>query len=244
MDTFSVAGHRVVAYLPAVYNAEPQGRFPVVYFLHGFPGNPEQWFGSGAQLPAVLDQLIDDHKLPPLIAVMPDGNGVHLSDTEWGNTAAGDRVETWLVNRVVSAVDARYGGLGATYRGIAGFSAGGFGAVNLAVRHPSVFRWAASWSGLFTARSDIFGAAAKANSPQLTGPHLPVAQRMPLYVADGEGDLDFRAETQRFVATLRQAGWSPLKAESVGGGHGWEAWRAEMVDSLVWLGALWGPHPG
>jgi S-formylglutathione hydrolase FrmB len=175
---------------------------------------------------------------------MPDGNGEHLSDTEWGNSVAGDLVEDWLVAQVVPNIDARYRTRGASYRGIAGFSAGGFGAVNLAVRHPSLFRWTASWSGLFTARPDIFGSTADANSPELTVTHLPAAQRMPMYIADGQDDTEYRAETQRFVATLRQARWAPIQAETVAGGHGWEAWRVEIVNSLTWLGTLWGPQLG
>jgi enterochelin esterase-like enzyme len=244
VESMLVGGRQVETYVPAAYDASPGRALPVLYFLHGYPGNGGHWVGSGAQLPGVLDQLIASHALPPVIAVMPTGNGQVLSDAEWGNTARGDRVESWLVGDVVPTIDRRYRTLGAPFRGIAGLSAGGFGAVNLAMRHPDLFRWAASYSGYFVARQDIFGSATAANSPETTAGQLGVAARMPLYVGIGDADREYMAANQRFIGQLERLGWQPLLHETVVGGHGWEAWRAEMTRSLQWLGTLWGPAPG
>jgi hypothetical protein len=93
IDTLVVGGRHVDAYIPAAYDASPTRAFPVLYFLHGYPGYGKQWEGSGAQLPGVLDQLIASGAMPPVIAVLPDGNGQVLSDAEWGDTPRGDRVE-------------------------------------------------------------------------------------------------------------------------------------------------------
>jgi enterochelin esterase-like enzyme len=240
IDTLTVGGRTTLVYVPTDYARETSRGFPVVYFLHGYPGNAAQWVGDGAQLPQVLDQLIGDGVLPPLLAVMPDGNGQVLSDSEWGDTPRGDRVETWLVRAVIPAVDARYRTLGARYRGIAGLSAGGFGAVNLSLRHPDLFRWAASYSGYFSARQAVFGAASAANSPAGTAPHVAADQRMPLYVGIGGKDTEFAADTRNFVGELSSLGWTPSVNDSVPGGHGWEAWRLEVVHSLRWLGTIWG----
>jgi S-formylglutathione hydrolase FrmB len=174
IDSLWIGGRSVDVYIPGVYDLAAQRRFPVIYFLHGYPGNDAQWLGSGAQLPGVLDQMIATGQMPPVIAVMPDGNGQVLSDAEWGDDASGDHVERWLTTQVVPAIDGRYRTLGATCRGIAGVSAGGFD----------------------------------------------------------------------FVAELATMGWTPVQSEVVTGGHGWEAWRAEMVDSLRRLRTLWGVAPG
>jgi enterochelin esterase-like enzyme len=235
-----IDGREVEVYLPAAYDTEPSTAFPVVYFLHGYPGTQTQWL-NGAQLPGVLDQLIATRTVPPLIAVLPDGSGQVDSDAEWGDTARGDAVERWLIGEVLPGVDARYRTLGARYRGIAGLSAGGFGAVNLATRHPDLFGWAASYSGYFTARQDIFGEQARANSPAVTARQLGPEQRMPLYIGIGSVDAEFLADNRRFEAELRRLGWTPLTTDVVPGGHGWQAWRLELVHSLEWLGSLWGP---
>ncbi|HEY2702919.1 MAG TPA: alpha/beta hydrolase-fold protein [Candidatus Dormibacteraeota bacterium] len=241
IDPISVGGRSVRVYLPPSYALQPGTSFPVVYFLHGYPSTELQWL-SGAQLPGVLDQLIATRVVPPLLAVLPDGNGRVSADAEWADTARGDRIEDWLINSVVPGVDARYRTLGAGHRGVAGLSAGGFGALNIATRHPRLFSWAASYSGYFAARPGFFaGPAAAANSPLLTVTHVAAQERMPVYVGVGTGDGRYLDTNEGFVAELRRLGWEPVSFDVVPGGHGWAAWRLELVHSLEWLGTLWPP---
>jgi enterochelin esterase-like enzyme len=241
VDSLSVGGHAVLVYVPGADAALATTRFPVVYFLHGSPGTAQDWI-SGGGMPAMLDGMIAAGQLPPTIAVFPDDQGVTADDSWWGDTAVGDTVESWLVDSLVPTVDTRYRTLGARYRGIAGLSAGGFGAVNIAIQHPGLFSWVASYSGVFTAPADLFGAAAAANSPQLTAAALPAAERVPLYLGQGAADWEFGPDTTRFVATVQALGWAPLHTEVVPGPHGWQAWTVEARDSLTWLGQLWVPH--
>ena len=238
VDGFAVDGRRVLAYLPAAALAGE--RLPVVYFLHGSPGAAPDWI-AGGQLPDLLDHMQGLGRLAPLIAVFPDGNDVN--GAWWGNTVNGAALESWFVDRLVPAVDRRFRTLGGAERGIAGASAGGFGAVNLALHHPGLFTWVASYSGVFTAGDDVFGRAAPANSPALTIAAVPATRRFPLFVGAGAADDEFRPDTERFIGTVRGLGWSPLQAEIVPGGHGWDAWAAEARDSLAWLGRLWTADP-
>src|SRR5205807_359553 len=55
VETLTAGGRTTLVYLPVDYAREPSHAFPVVYFLHGYPGNAAQWVGDGAQLPQVLD---------------------------------------------------------------------------------------------------------------------------------------------------------------------------------------------
>jgi enterochelin esterase-like enzyme len=239
IESFSLGERAVLAYVPGAYDALSGAQFPVVYFLHGTPGSATDWFGPDSNLPAILDDMIAQHRLPPLIAVFPDGQGVTADDSWWGDDAIGDTVETWFVTTLVPGVDARYRTLGAAHRGIAGLSAGGFGAVNISIHHPGMFSWVASYSGVFSAPEDIFGSGAAGNSPQLTAASLPAAERTPLFVGGGADDTEFLPDTQGFIATVEGLGWAPLDTEIVPGPHGWEAWQAEARDSLTWLGQLW-----
>ena len=238
--TSTLDGHTVLVYLPGAYAALPTSHFPVVYFLHGSPGTAEGWM-TGGNMQSLLDSLIASGQLPPIIAVFPDDQGVISDDSYWGNTALGDTVETWLLTTLVPTIDTTYRTLGAQYRGIAGLSAGGFGAVNLAIQNPGVFSWVASYSGVFTAPENLFGAASAANSPQQTISTLPTGDRFPLFLGQGAQDTEFGPQTTQFVSTVNGLGWTaPLKEEVVPGPHSWEAWTAEAHDSLVWLGQLWG----
>jgi len=241
IQTLSISGHQVLVYVPGLYQADATISLPVLYLLHGTPGAPQQWV-TGGQIQGILDQLIAAGTIPPLLAVLPNGNEPNSNDTEWGNSSLGN-VETWLVEQVVPAIDSQYRTLGAAFRGIAGFSSGGFGAVNLAIRNPTVFRWAGSYSGYFVARSAIFGSTWRANSPLYTASGLPASDRMPLYLGAGAQDYDFRPDTVQFATALRSMGWFDYELQTVAGGHGWGAWNAELVQSLTWLGQLWGPEP-
>lgn len=239
LDRLVIGGRKVEVYLPAAYATETAASFPVIYFLHGYPSTELQWL-SGAQLPGVLDQLIATRVMPPLIAVLPNGDGTHTADAEWGDTTRGDRVESWLVDQALPAIDTLYRTLGAHHRGIAGLSSGGFGALNIATHHPDLFTWAASYSGYFSARRDLFaGAAGPQNTPALTAERVPTTMRMPIYIGVGTGDGHYLDANEAFDGELRRLGWDPVSFDVVPGGHGWPAWRLEMVDSLEWLGTLW-----
>lgn len=237
----TIGGHPVDVYVPGVYEADPDLGVPVLYLLHGTPGDQSEWL-SGGQVQGVLDQLIAKGTIPPMIVVLPNGNEKNSNDTEWGNSSQGD-VETWLIDQVIPAVDIQYRTLGAAYRGIAGLSSGGFGAVNLAILNPTDFSWAASYSGYYVGRSTIFGSAWRANSPLYTAAGVPKAERMPLYLGVGSEDNDFRPGTLTFAATLKSIGWTDYELQTVPGGHGWVAWNAELLQSLTWLGQIWGPTP-
>jgi enterochelin esterase-like enzyme len=243
VERFDVAGHPVNVYLPGAYSTTRSHAFGVVYFLHGFPGGANDWI-AGGQLVGVLDQLIASSQLPPLIAVMPDGNGQPSRDSEWGNTVRGDRIETWLVDQLIPQIDKRYRAIGARYRGVAGLSSGGFGALNLAARHPGVFSWAASYSGYGQARVDLFGDRSPANTPLITLPPLRAAQRAAIFIGAGIQDGRYLVDAQSLAAALQRVGWTQLQVSKVPGGHSWETWRPLAVGSLHWLGRLWGPDPG
>jgi enterochelin esterase-like enzyme len=237
----TIANRQVDVYVPGMSWADSSLPLPVLYLLHGTPGQQADWL-TGGQLQPVLDQLIANGSLPPLYVVLPNGNTAQSTDTEWGDSSAG-QIESWIVNQVVPAIDSRYHTLGAEYRGIAGLSSGGYGAVNIAFQNPNVFSWAGSYSGYFVGRSATFGSAWKANSPLYTASTVPVADRIPIYLGAGSTDYLFKPDTTQFAATLKYLGWPDVDVQTVLGGHGWAAWQPEMVQSLTSLGQLWGPEP-
>src|SRR5204862_706228 len=67
-----------VFYLPA--GATSGRRYPVVFFLHGFPGSPYQ-FVDGLRLAETADGGIASGRLQPFVAVVPPaGFDVHHGD--------------------------------------------------------------------------------------------------------------------------------------------------------------------
>src|SRR5262249_20381485 len=77
----------ILVYLPPTYNT-PMGqnnRYPVLYLLHGSPGQAHDWF-SGGKADQSANTLIALGKIPELIMVLPDGNGRPGATTEWANS--------------------------------------------------------------------------------------------------------------------------------------------------------------
>jgi S-formylglutathione hydrolase FrmB len=133
----------VVVYRPAV----PDGTvLPVVYLLHGVPGE------AGRIMDAVkdaLDKAFISGDQAPFVVAAPTGGGTAHSDTEWADAADGkDLVETYLIKDVIPAVEGPKP-VPAEMRAVVGFSMGGYGAANLALRHPDLFGQFASLAGYF-----------------------------------------------------------------------------------------------
>lgn len=145
--TFPGAERPGLVYLPPGF--DPSRRYPVVYLLHGMPGSPSEYL-DGAGFLAAADDGIAGGTLEPFLAVLPAAGPAGRYDGEWAGPWEHD-----LVDEIVPWVDAHLPtSPSAGDRVLAGLSAGGFGAVDIALRHPAVFGRAASWSGYFTPLHD------------------------------------------------------------------------------------------
>jgi len=214
-------------------------RLPVVYFLHGVPGKPSDAFRAG-----LADSLRRYFAAGgrPFVAAVPDGNGGHHSDTEWADARDGsDRVETFVTQTVIRAVEGRHP-RDARHRAIAGFSMGGYGAMNLALRHPDLFGQVVSIAGYFHVDDPdgMFGGDAPtvhANSPDR---HLRSARSLRILLMDADHDAQpvVRGESQRFYRLLRSAG---IRAtlEIAPGTHNWAYAAAQFGAMERFLNAGW-----
>jgi S-formylglutathione hydrolase FrmB len=155
----------VVVYLPAGYAAKPSARWPVFYYLHGLGGNETNWVEKGK-----LDAAADSLGLQAIV-VMPDGDNAFYVDSDLAVDYDGCiekgtgmvfpeqprrqtcvkqiRYETYITKDLIDWVDRTYR-TNPTREGraIAGLSMGGFGALQLGMRHPDLYAAAASHSGL------------------------------------------------------------------------------------------------
>jgi enterochelin esterase-like enzyme len=172
-------------YLPPRF--DPASRYPVVYLLHGLPGDPSEYV-DGTQLGAFADAGIDSGKLRPFIAVIPAAGADARYDGEWAGPW-----EAALVRRVVPWVDAHLPTIASrAARIVAGLSAGGYGAVDIALRHAALFGVAESWSGYFEPLRD---------GPFLHASRATLAANDPMQLARGEASALRRDGVRFFVST-------------------------------------------
>jgi enterochelin esterase-like enzyme len=232
--------NQVYAVLPPGYAAHPQQRYPVLYLLHGVPGDPVQFLNVG-QVASTEATLVAAGRMRPVILVMPSGGRSFLADQEWANAAGpGNAWETFVAGDLVRAVDARYRTIAsAAGRGIGGLSEGGYGALNIGLHHPGEFSLLESWSGYMIADNipAIFGRRASVlayNSPAtwVTSVAAQVrAQRAYIWFYCGSGD-PFAAQNRAFAARLTALGIGHRFFETPGT-HNWRLWRQQMPQALI-----------
>jgi S-formylglutathione hydrolase FrmB len=212
---------------------------PVVYLLHGYPGSANEPFQNG--IPSIIDRL-EARGYPPFVLVVPDGNGVHHHDTEWANAVDGtDQFETFVTQNVIEAVEGS-NRRDRSRRAIAGFSMGGYGAVNLAFHHPDLFGQVVAIAGYFHVddTSDVFDhqlAAIDAATPEL---HLDQARGERILLLDGSpgGDRVVSGESRLFYQQL-VAARVPVSYEQLSGGHSWQLVASAFPDVVRFLDASW-----
>jgi enterochelin esterase-like enzyme len=136
-----------LVYLPP--NVDPARRYPLVILLHGLRGSPYS-FAGGLRLSEAVDPAISAGRIPPFIAVIPPAGLTAGFDGEWTGVW-----ERYVVHDVGPWASAELPVSRApSDRTIAGYSAGGYGAIDIALRHPASFGVAESWSGYFGAPRD------------------------------------------------------------------------------------------
>jgi enterochelin esterase-like enzyme len=174
-----------LVYLPPGFDTAR--RYPVVYLLHGMPGSPSE-YPAGTGFVSFADQAIETGAIKPFIGVFPAAGPDDRYNGEWAGPW-----ETGLVDRIVPWVDASLPTLAdAQGRVIGGLSAGGFGAVNIALRHPGLFGTVESWSGYFTPLHD---------GPFKDAPSAVLAANDPTLVARAEAAVLRRDGVRFFLST-------------------------------------------
>jgi enterochelin esterase family protein len=135
-------------YLPPDYDENKF--YPSVYVLTGFTGRGKMMLNDAAFTPNFaerMDKLINEGKIRPMIAVLPDCF-THYGGSQYINSSATGNYEDYLVREIVPFVDAEFQTLkNKNSRAVMGKSSGGYGALVMALRHADLFGLACSTSG-------------------------------------------------------------------------------------------------
>ncbi len=238
-------------YLPAQYfqPAYRDYRFPVVELIHGQPGEPQDWINVMGVV-AIMDGLVSRGLAKPAVLVMPDANGGVDVSEQCLNQVGGPQDMTYLgldVPDYVSTHLARVQPPGLGW-GIAGYSEGGYCAVNMALAPMLSRRYGAAGvlSGYFAPYPNFiggknvnpFGRSKKLrliNTPDYEVKHLNPGQPIPeFWIGAGTGDKQDMDGASFFwnELSLYQAG-APLKFQP--GGHTMAVWRSQVSPMLEWM---------
>jgi len=230
LQSRAIAGSlHFVAYLPNGYDRGTT-RYPVVYLLHGLPAS-----GTGYRGVGFVEQALDATGSPAIL-VAPQGSTDSLTDPEYLDRGPGNRWDTAITGELVRTVDARFRTIRSRNgRALIGVSAGGYGAMHLALNHLDQFGAVESWSGYFhptdptgTEPLDLGSAAAnaQANVHRQLQAHRTQLKALQTFIAFyvGRDDTRFAAENRQLNLELSRAG-IPHVFRVYAGGHDQRLWQ-------------------
>lgn len=220
------APRSVVVYTPPAYRSGSE-KYPVLYLLHGSGGTELSWVDEGV-INVILDNLIADRKVVPMIVVMPFG---HTEPSARAGVdpsfAARDQVKFTreLIGEVMPMVDRDFRvASGADRRAIAGFSMGGSQAREIGVARPDLFRSI----GMFSASSAALADAAPEELESAFG------GLRAFFIGVGDQETSLLANLRPFNATLVQRQIHHTFSVQPGG-HTFHVWRRNFRDFVQLL---------
>lgn len=242
-------------YLPEGYAVSNQA-YPVIYLLHGSFGDEHDWTQRG-RLRRTVDRLIRLGVIPPLVVVMPGSQS-------WWIDGHNEAARSAFLQELMPHIEKNWHVVPEReWRGVAGLSAGGFGAVNFALSHPGLFGAAAAFSPasyhpLPPDNSSAWRHPAfiddgefdtalweRTNYPAHLEGYLSQERVVPLYLSAGGRDrLNAVHHAQLLKRALEPYQLGQVHLDVLPGGHTWRVWRASLPRGLDFMFRhLRGPLP-
>ena len=154
---------QMLIYTPPGYSTDR--KYPVLYLLHGIGGNEREWQRT-CRADNVLDNLLADGKIQPMIVVFPNGNADVTADAEPGARGAGmggarggaggrgGGFESWgkpfendLIKDIIPYVESHYSVYDdREHRALAGLSMGGGQSLNIGMYNIDTFAYVGGFS--------------------------------------------------------------------------------------------------
>jgi len=140
-------------YTPPGYS--PERKYPVLYLLHGLGMDDRQWLG-GIHADYVIDNLLADRKVQPMIMVFPNGDAsmtAEAAEAGRGSNRKGG-FENWgtpfendLLKDIIPFIESHYSVYAdRDHRALAGLSMGGGQALNIGLGHLDTFAYVGGFS--------------------------------------------------------------------------------------------------
>jgi S-formylglutathione hydrolase FrmB len=239
-------------YLPPSYAMSPAKKYPVLYFLHGLFEDETRWSSRGGT-DQIMDKMIADGKIGEFIVAIPNGATSFYVNTRDGS----EKWEDMILKEFIPMVESAYRvNASRNTRGISGVSMGGYGALQIAMKHPDLFGSVSSHSAvllkdlsaakvadrriaMFQSLFDkIYGINQdltywEANNPMSLAKDTKKFNGLKIYFDCGtEDNYGFDVGTRELDEMLTKAGY-PHEAHLYPGRHGWDYAMEHTNESLL-----------
>ncbi len=210
---------RMHVWTPAGYE-KGKAKLPVFYLIHGGGDNDASWPGVGAA-GWILDNLLAEGKMVPMIVVMPNGTVENVPDEV--PVFAED-----MVTDIIPFVESNYRVLtDKDNRAIAGLSMGGMETMEVAFSNIDMFSWVWVMSSSFMPGRD-YQAEARRLKVYENAEKMNKSFKLMGFSQGGPEDIAYQ-NCVRGRQVLDEAGLKHEYTEGPGG-HSWYTWRRDLRD--------------
>lgn len=235
-------------FLPAGYDLEKDRRYPILYLLHGMSETDRNWSERG-HLKDVMDQLVADGTVEPMIVVTPDAGGMPVEEKQNGYfDMEGWAYERFFFEEFLPHIESEYRVIGdREHRAIGGLSMGGGGSTSYAQRHTDLFCACYAMSALMHLPEADAAQLAEGNKFAIL---TDAVHRMSCveYIKSADkdriaelrtvkwyvdcGDDDFLLDCNLDYVKALRAARIPYNFRVRDGGHTWEYWHSALYNAL------------
>jgi len=216
-------------YTPPGFDPKAKTKYPVLYLLHGYSDRADGWTAVG-QANVILDNLLAQGKVKPMIVVMPLGYGtpemIKLKWNAWQNPEAKqlnfDNFRKALLTEVMPQVENAYPiSAKREDRAIAGLSMGGAESLLTGLNNVDKFSYVGAFSSGGLSSDDF-----SKDFPTLDAKQG--AQLKTLWIACGTSDhlIDLNRQLKAWLKS-KSIAFTDIETP---GAHTWQVWRNNLIN--------------
>ncbi len=214
---------KMLVYTPPEYAPSGPEKYPVLYLLHGGGDDETGWVKKGAA-DIILDNLLADKKIVPMIVVMPNGRVIKPGEKPKSPFAGFDEFAHDLLQDIIPYVEKNYlVKSDRRYRSLAGLSMGGLQTLDIGLLNLDQFDSLGVFSsGWFPENLVKFE---KNHQSLLKDPETNKKLKL-FWIANGKPDIAWK-NNQAMLAMFDKYGIKYQFVEGKGG-HDWKSWRNHL----------------
>jgi enterochelin esterase-like enzyme len=232
--------------------------YPVVYLLHGLGDEETSWLEYG-QISQYADKSVETDKTVPMVFVMPEAFRTYYVNDYKGSFLYQDMFVKELVPYIDSLFRTK---ADRQNRALMGYSMGGFGALNLHLKHPDVFGsavplsisvrtdeqymtedasgWDDQWGRLFGEPGfkgkERISEYYKQNSPFYILSQMPASEikKLNIYIDNGDKEQTLCRSNEELHILMRSLN-IPHEFRVRDGGHSFQYWCSSLPNALRFI---------
>ena len=210
----------LAVYTPPSYSQQPNTRFPTLYLQHGAGDNQATWTIHG-KAHWILDNLIAQGRVKPMVVVMMDGHTTPANSGAGGFQNNASLFERDLLEDAMPLIETNYRvKTTAADRAIVGLSMGGGQSLTIGLNHLDRFAWVGGFSSAVPSGDAINGILKDSTAAN--------EKLKLLWIGCGKDDFLLK-RNEDFVAMLKEKNirydWHLSE-----GGHSWPVWRKYLAE--------------